>query len=402
MRNYDLYIPTKVVYGQGRHKEIGHYLKDFGKTVMMVYGGGSIKRSGVYDHIMESFKENGLNVVEMSGVRSNPLISMVNKGIQMVREHHVDVLLAVGGGSVIDTCKAIACGALYDGDVWDFFCGKKTIEKALPISVVLTIPGTGSEVSGNAVLTSDETKEKLSVISVHLRSKVSILDPTLCLTVPKRQISNGIYDMLSHTMERYFSPTKHADVIDGIAEGVMKAILKNGPIVYKDPSNVDAWGELMVASDFSHNSMTGFGKVGDWTNHNIEEVISGYYDIPHGAGLSVLTPQWMRYIYKKHLPMFVQFAVNVMGVRGDLKNMEETALRGIEALENFSRTLDLPLHLSDLNVGDEKFAEMANLAASYHENNKVGPLEPLAPENIVEIYKNSLQEHKILIYFKKY
>ena len=390
MKNYDLLIPTKIVYGQGRYKEIGNHLASFGKKAMLIYGGGSIKRTGVYDGVTESLKAADIEWVEFPGAKSNPVISFVRKGIELARTEHVEVLLAVGGGSTIDTAKAIACGALYDGDVWDFFCGKATVEHALPIAAIVTIPGTGSEVSGNAVLTNDADDAKRSAIRVNLRPKVSLLDPTLCTTLPNRQIAPGVFDMLSHTMERYFSPTKHADVIDGMAEGVMKAILTNGPKVLKDQNDVDAWGELMVAADFSHNSMTGFGKVGDWTNHNIEEIISGVYDIPHGAGLAIITPQWMRYIYKKHLPMFVQFAVNVMGMRGALKNEEEIALAGIEALEDFCAKMGLPKHLSELGIDDSRLEEMAKTCTSWMPDGKVGKLEPLGWKDVLAIYRMAL------------
>ncbi len=391
MKDYELSIPTTIVYGQGRHAQIGEKIAPLGKKAMLIYGGGSVKRTGVYDRVTASLKEGGVEWVEFPGAQSNPVISFVKKGIELAEDEGVDVLLAVGGGSTIDTAKAIACGAYYDGDVWDFFDGTAQVERALPIAVIVTIPGTGSEVSGNAVLTNDEDGDaKRSAISVNLRPRLSVLDPTLCLTLPKSQIAPGVFDMLSHTMERYFSPTRHADVIDGMAEGVMRAILKNGPKVLADQTDVDAWGELMVAADFSHNSITGFGKVGDWCNHNIEEIISGYYGIPHGAGLAAITPQWMRYVYKRHLPMFVQFAVNVMGVRGDLKNQEETALAGIEALEDFCRKMGLPLHLSELGIDDSRFEEMAATCCSWMPNGRCGKLEELGPEDVLAIYRAAL------------
>lgn len=389
MIDYSWQMPTKIVYGKGRHSEIGSELTAFGKKALMIYGGGSIKRNGVYDDVVSSLQENGIAWTELSGIRSNPVLSTVNKGIAMCREEKPDVLLAIGGGSVIDTAKTIACGAAYDGDVWDFFCGKAKVEKALPIAVILTIPGTGSEVSGNAVLTNEEKEEKRSAISVHLRPRLSILDPTLCTSVPVSQIAPCVYDMLSHTMERYFSPTMHTDTVDGVAEGVMKSILKNGPRVLRNPKDTDAWGELMLAADFSHNSMTGFGKVGDWTNHNIEEVISGVYNIPHGSGLAVLTPQWMRCVYKKHLPLFVQFAVNVMGVSGALKDEEEIALEGIEALEDFTRKMGLPLHLSEMGVDDSRLEEMAKACTSWT-GGTCGKLEPLDWQDVLTVYRNAL------------
>ena len=270
MIDSELCIPTRLVFGRGRYREIGKFVKGFSDKVLLLYGGGSIKKTGVYEGVTDSLREQGITWTELSGITSNPTLEIVQKGIKICREKRIGMLLAVGGGSVIDTAKAIACGVYYDGDVWNFFCGKKEVDKALPIAVVLTIPGTGSEVSGNAVLTNETNHEKRSAISDLLRPRLSILDPTLCTTVPKNQIANGVYDMLSHTMERYFSPTLHTDVTDGVAEGVMKAILKNGPKVYENPDDLEGWGELMLAADFSHNGITRFGREGDWTNHNVE------------------------------------------------------------------------------------------------------------------------------------
>lgn len=390
MIDSELCIPTRLVFGRGRYREIGKFVKGFSDKVLLLYGGGSIKKTGVYEGVTDSLREQGITWTELSGITSNPTLEIVQKGIKICREKSIGMLLAVGGGSVIDTAKAIACGRLYDGDVRDFFCGRKEVAKALPIAVVLTIPGTGSEVSGNAVLTNTINHEKRSAISDLLRPRLSILDPSLCTTTPKNQIGNGVYDMLSHTMERYFSPTLHTDVTDGVAEGVMKAILKNGPVVYENPHDLDAWGELMLAADFSHNGITGFSREGDWTNHNIEEIISGYYNIPHGAGLAVITPGWMRYVYRKHLPMFVQFAVNVMGVGGAIRDQKETALEGIRALERFSKRLGLPQRLSELGVDGSRLEEMARICTGWQPDGKVGKLERLSWEDVYSIYQSVL------------
>lgn len=390
MINYELYIPTRIVYGQGKHKEVGRYLKPHTSKVLLVYGGGSVKRTGLYDAVVESLKQEGIEWMELGGVKSNPTLEKVNEGIRICRENDIRFLLAVGGGSVIDTAKTIAFGFDYEGDVWDFYAKKVQITHALPIGTILTIPGTASEVSKNTVLTNEHTQEKIGILHECLRPVFSILDPTLCLTIPKNQIANGVYDAFCHTLERYMDPIMHTDVIDGIAEGVMKGLLKNGSAVYKNQSDVDAWGEIMIGSNFAHNSMTGFGRKGDWANHPMEEVVSGIYDIPHGAGLSIITPAWMRYIYKKHLPIFVQFAVNVMGVSGPLRDQERIALEGIEKLEEFSRKMGLPLHLSELNIDDSQLEFMAKRCASYQKDGRLGQLEKLSWEDILEIYRLAL------------
>lgn len=390
MIDYDYYAPTRIIFGKGRHEEIGRALAGYGlKKAFLVYGGGSVKRTGLYDRVTGSLKSAGVDFIELGGVKSNPTLKLVREGIERARAEHVDVMLAVGGGSVIDTCKGIAMGVAYQGDVWDLCDGTATATEALPVSVVLTIPGTGSETSRNVVLTNEETNEKLGAMQPCLRPLVSILDPTLCTTIPPRVAAPGIYDMLSHTMERYMSETSHADTILGVGEGVMRSILRNGPRVHEHPEDVDTWGDLMVAGDVSHNSITGFGLAADWTNHHIEEPMSGVYpQLAHGAGLSITTPAWMRYVYRRHLPLFVRFAVNVMGVRGDLREPESVALEGIEALEAWSRTMGLPLRWSEVGLADADFAAVARLACSYSADHTVGGLERLGAAQVEEIYRS--------------
>lgn len=387
MINYELSMPTKLIYGEGRYKEIGDRLEKYGvKKVLLVYSGGSIKRTGLYDTVIGSMEAHGIQWQELGGVLSNPTLEKVYEGIGICRKEDIGFILAVGGGSAIDTAKTIALGVPYDGDVWNFFKTNR-MEKALPTANILTLPGTESESGMNTVITNTETQEKIGIFDDCLRPVFTILDPTLCVTVPKSQIASPVYDMLSHTMERYFTDTLHTDVIDGIAEGLMRGIIKNGLAVYKDPNDVKAWGELMVAADFSHNGITGFGRNGDWTNHGTEEVISGIYNIPHGAGLSIVTPAWMKYVYKKRPEIFSQFAVNVMGIQGSYREPERLAYEGIEALENFSRHLGLPTRLSEVGIDDSKFEFMAKRACGYKPDGKLGTVEPLGWEDVVEIYR---------------
>jgi len=390
MIDYELSMPTKLIYGAGRHNEIGEWLVRYGITkLLLVYGGGSIKRTGLYDTVVASLKSKGIDWKELGGVQSNPTLVKVYEGIEICRKNDIGFVLAVGGGSAIDTAKTIALGVPYDGDVWDFFKTNK-LEKALPTANILTLPGTGSESGKNTVITNEKTQEKIGIYDDCLRPVFTILDPTLCVTVPKSQIASPIYDMLSHTMERYFTDTVHTDVIDGMAEGLMRGIIKNGVAVFDDPSDIDAWGELMIAADFSHNGITGFGRNGDWTNHGTEEVISGIYNIPHGAGLSIVTPAWMKYVYKKHPLIFAQFAANVMGIQGSYREPERLALEGINALEQFSKRLGLPIRLSELGIDDGRFEFMAKRACGYKPDGKLGTVEILDWKDIVEIYRLAL------------
>ena len=390
MIDYELSMPTKLIYGEGRHKEIGKWLKRYGFTrVLLVYGGNSMKRTGLYDAVTGAMRAESVTWEELPGVRSNPTLDFVYRGITICREKGIGHILAVGGGSAIDVAKAIALGVPYDGDVWDFF-KTNDLPGALPTANILTIPGTGSEAGANTVITNAETQEKIGIFDDCLRPVFSILDPILCTTVPKSQIASPVYDMLSHTMERYFTNTTHTDVIDGMAEGLMRGVIKNGLTVYQNPGDVRAWGELMVAADFSHNGITGFGRDCDWTNHGTEEVISGIYDIPHGAGLSIVTPAWMKYVYRKHPAILAQFAANVMGVQGSYREPERLAVEGIEALEDFSKKLGLPTRLSQLGIDDSKFEFMAKRACGYKPDGRLGRLEPLDWRDVVEIYKLAL------------
>lgn len=381
---YDKAFSTEIIYGEGRHHEVGERVKEYSDNILLVYGGGSIKKTGLYDDVVSSLNKNGVHFTELGGVRSNPDVSLVRDGIDIVRKNNIDFLLAVGGGSVIDTAKAIGVGVYYDGDVWDLFSGTE-IKKMMKVGTVLTIPGTGTEASFNIVLSNSETKQKIGLGNKHCRCTFSILDPTLCVTIPQKVIAAPVFDMLSHTMERYFSETPHADVVDGIAEGIMRGIIKNGLAAYRNPKDVDAWGELMIGADFSHNGISGFGKQGDWANHPMEEVVSGEYPrIAHGDGLSVITLAWMKYVYKKHLAVFDQFAVNVMGCHVSYKEPEALARQGIEALEDFCHKMNLPTSMKQLGVPEDQFKHLAEKCAN---GGTVGSLEKLTAQDIENIYR---------------
>jgi alcohol dehydrogenase YqhD (iron-dependent ADH family) len=388
---FELCVSTKIIYGFDKHREIGKYVEQYTNKVLLIYGGGSIKRNKTYDNVINSLKEHGIEWIELSGVRPNPTVEFARKGIDICRENKIQFLLAVGGGSVIDTAKIIAMGYDYKGDVWDFFDGKKQVDHALPIGTILTVPGTASEVSINCVINNEEKKEKRGAKASCLRPVFSILDPGLCTTISRKQISIGAFDAFCHTMERYFSIDTHADIINSVAEGVMKGLLRNARIAYEDPSNLDAWGELMIGSDYAHSGITGYPGKGEWPIHPIEEVISGEYEtLPHGIGLAILAPAWMRYVYKKHLPQFVQFAVNVMGVTGPIANQEDIALEGITRLEQFAKNMGLPSRFSEVGIDDSKMEYMARLACSYKPGETIGRLEVMTWEDVLNIYRSVL------------
>lgn len=389
MLNFDYQNKTRIIFGKDTHKNIGELVKPYAKKVLFHFGGQSIKNTGVYDEVVKSLKENNVDYVELGGVKPNPRVSLVREGIEICRKENVDFILAVGGGSVIDSAKAIAIGIDYEGDVWDFFEKGITIEKALPIATILTIPAAGSESSTGTVITNEEKELKLSCGAPILRPVLSVINPRLYFTLPKNQVANGVSDMMSHIMERYFTNTTNTELIDGLCESTLKTIMRNGLILNKDNKNYDAWAEIALAGNIAHNGLLGLGREDDWASHDIEHELSAIYDVAHGAGLSVVTPAWMKYVYKENIDMFVQFAVNVMGVEGNLRNREDVVLKGINKLEEFYKAMGLPTTLKELNIGDENLELMAKKSTNFISNNErpLGSFKKLKWEDVLEIYK---------------
>ena len=389
MLNFDYQNKTRIIFGKDTHKNIGELVKPYAKKVLFHFGGQSIKNTGVYDEVVKSLKENNVDYVELGGVKPNPRVSLVREGIEICRKENVDFILAVGGGSVIDSAKAIAIGIDYEGDVWDFFEKGITIEKALPIATILTIPAAGSESSTGTVITNEEKELKLSCGAPILRPVLSVINPKLYFTLPKNQVANGVSDMMSHIMERYFTNTTNTELIDGLCESTLKTIMRNGLILNKDNKNYDAWAEIALAGNIAHNGLLGLGREDDWASHDIEHELSAIYDVAHGAGLSVVTPAWMKYVYKENIDMFVQFAVNVMGVEGNLRNREDVVLKGINKLEEFYKAMGLPTTLKELNIGDKNLELMAKKATNFINNNEspLGSFKKLKWEDVLEIYK---------------
>ena len=389
MLNYIHDIPTKIYFGEGQISHLDEALRPFGKKVLLTYGGGSVKKSGLYDTVMKILKDGGFTVTELSGIEPNPRIESVEKGVALCKENDIDVILAVGGGSTIDCSKAIAAGVFYEGDdLWQMVATGHGTLKALPLVDILTLSATGSEYDGGGVITNLKTNEKLG--NMYTFPAVSICDPTYTFTVSKYQTAAGTADIMSHIFENYFSRTEDSDLADGIAETILKSCIKNLPIALAEPDNYSARANLMADSSIACSGIPAYGKQGTgWPCHAMEHELSAFYDITHGVGLAILTPRWMRHILKKDpssLWRFVRFAKNVWGLEGE--DDHALALAGIEALENFFKESGIPMTLTELNIGTEHFEEMAAHA------NRGGYLEhafvALTNEDIVEIYKACL------------
>jgi alcohol dehydrogenase YqhD (iron-dependent ADH family) len=389
MLNFDFYSPARILFGKDMEKQIGALLKPHASKVLLHYGGGSIKKSGLYDTVTTSLKENGLSYVELGGVVPNPRLSLVHEGIALCKEENVDLILAVGGGSAIDSAKAIAMGVYYDGDVWEIYEQGKAIEKALPVATILTIPAAGSEASGDSVITNEEKQLKYGYGSPHLRPLLSVMNPELFYTLPKNQIANGVADMMSHVFERYFTNTIHTDLTDGLCETVLKTIIKNAPLVLENPGNYDAWCEVGFGGTVAHNGLVGMGREQDWACHGMEHELSAIYDVAHGAGLAVLTPAWMQYVYKDNVNMFVQFAVNVMGVKGSYRDPDAMIQEAILRLREFFNQMGLPATLGELGIDASQLEVMAKKAtgAAFGNEVPIGGLKKLYWQDVLEIYK---------------
>jgi len=360
MENFVFQNKTKIIFGKDTENQVGEETANYAKKVLLHYGGGSIKKSGLYDRITASLKKAGVDFVELAGAQPNPRLSLVKEGIDICRKNDIKFILAVGGGSAIDSAKAIAVGVPYDGDVWDFYTGKASPARALDVATVLTIPAAGSESSPSSVITNEDGDLKRGLTCDLIRPVFSILNPVLTFTLPAYQTACGAADIMAHIMERYFTTTKCADFTDRLCEATMKAIIHNVPACIKEPENYDVRAEVMWAGCVAHNDLLGTGRNQDWSSHGIEHEISGIYDVAHGAGLAVVFPAWMKYVYKSNVNRFVQFASRVWGIDIDFHNQEKTALAGIAALENFFVSIGMPIRLKDMDVKDDRLEEMAN------------------------------------------
>jgi len=388
MEDFEFQCPTKIIFGRGVEKKVGEEVGKHSKRILLHYGGGSIKRIGLYDRVVQSLKEAGIEFIELPGVKPNPRLSLVKKGIEICRGEKIDFILAVGGGSVIDSAKAIAVGVPYEGDVWDFYARRAEPKEALPIGVVLTIPGAGSEASPSSVITNEEDWRKLSITTELIRPRFAIMNPEVTFTVPPYQTACGVADIMAHVMERYFTNVRHVDLTDRLCEATLKTLIKNAPIAIKEPNNYDARAEIMWASTVAHNDILGTGRIGDWATHIMEHELSGLYDVPHGAGLAVLFPNWMRYVYKHRVDIFVQFAVRVWNVEPDLESPERVSLEGIERLRAFFKQIGLPTTLRELGIPDDRLEEMASRCTD-NGRSRIGNFVKLSRDDVLNIFMSA-------------
>lgn len=390
MNNFVFYSPTEFVFGKGTEMQVGDLTRKYGaRKVMIVYGGGSVVRSGLLDRVKESLKTVGMDYCEMGGVQPNPIDTKVYEGIDFCRREQADMLLAVGGGSVIDTAKAIAAGALYDGDFWDFFAGKAKVTKALKVAVVLTIPAAGSEGSGNSVITKVDTQQKLSLrVPELLRPVFSIMNPELTYTLPPFQTACGIADMMVHIMERYFTNTQDVEISDRLCEGTLTAIIKEAYRVKQHPDDYGARANIMWCGTIAHNGTCGVGCEEDWASHFLEHEVSAIYGVTHGAGLTVIVPAWMTFMAEHNPRKIAQFANRVFGVP-ESEDLEEMALAGISRLKHFFRYLDLPVNFKKLGIENPN---IDLLVENLHRNKGelVGNYVKLTREYSREIYQLAL------------
>ncbi len=388
MINFEFYNPTRVFFGKNTHKDVGKIISGYGyQTVMLHYGGGSVKKTGLYDEIVQSLNAAGIAYVDFGGAQPNPKLELVKQGAAICRDNQVELVLAVGGGSVIDSAKVIAEAAVNDGDPWDFFEKTRTPKGALPVGVVLTLAASGSEMSASAVITNQEKGLKRGFNSDTHRPLFSILNPALTFTVDKFQTGCGVVDIMMHTLERYFTKTQDVELGDRIAEGLLKSVIHAGKVAIGHPDDYEARATLMWAGSLSHNDTTGAGRDVFLTVHQLEHELSGMYDrIAHGAGLSVLFPAWAKYVYSLNLKRFCQYAVRVWNVEMDFEHPEKTALAGISATEDFFASLGMPVRLSALDVGDDKFDEMAVKCTNYGKRT-LPCFKDLGKDDIVEIFK---------------
>lgn len=384
MDNFTFYAPTYFDFGKGAEAHVGQLIRRFGGTkVLLHYGGGSIKRSGLYDRVTKCLKDEKIDFVELGGVKPNPRSGLVYEGIELCKKEGVDFILAVGGGSTIDSSKAIAAGTCYDGDFWDFYEKKATIEKALPIGTILTIAAAGSEGSMNTVINNEETGFKKGAASEHLRPKFSIMNPELTCTLPPYQLAAGATDIMIHICERYFSNTEEVEITDRLCEAVLKTIIFEAPRIIEDPNNYEARANIMWAGMLAHNNVCGVGRVQDWASHHIEHELSAMYDVTHGAGLAVITPAWMRYVLKINPHKLVQFATRVWDIEPQ-ETEEATALKGIEAFEAFLKKIGMPLTFEEIGAKAEDIDRMTEklLGKRKTEGNYV----KLASDDVKKIY----------------
>ena len=390
MQNFKYYAPTYVAFGKDTQRQVADLIKKYGGTkVLLHYGGQSAIKSGLLPQVEADLKAAGIEYVALGGVVPNPRVSLVRKGIEICREQGIDFILAVGGGSVIDSSKAISSGTFFDGDVWDLYLNKAKATKYIPLGCILTIPAAGSEMSDGSVITNEDGGLKKDYCVDEFRCKFAIMNPELTYTLPAWQTACGATDMMMHTMERYFTTADDMEVTNVLAESIHKVVMQQAPIALKNPTDYNSRAQIMWAGSLAHNDLTGCGAIGDWATHNLEHELSGMFDVSHGAGLAAVWGSWARYTRHNNLARFVRFAVNVMGVTQDFHSDENTAEAGIQAMERFFESIGMPTNIHDLigrEITDAEIEEMAD-KCSNGGTSTIGGLQVLKKEDMIEIYK---------------
>ncbi|MCM3130020.1 iron-containing alcohol dehydrogenase [Paenibacillus provencensis] len=387
MRAFQFHNPTRLIFGKGQLAALKTEVPKYGNKVLLVYGGGSIKRNGLYDQVIQLLSEIGAEVHELAGVEPNPRLSTVHTGADLCKEHGIDLILAVGGGSVIDCAKAIAVGAKYDGSMWDFAERKAQPKAALPLATVLTMAATGSEMNSGSVITNQETQEKLGWGSPLVYPAFSILDPVHTFSVPQDQTVYGIVDMMSHTLEHYFHLDTNTPVQLGFCETILRTVIEAAPKLINDLENYELRETILYCGTMALNNILSMGLAGDWATHNIEHAVSAVYDIPHGGGLAILFPNWMKHNLHVDVSRFKRLAINVFDVNPEGKSDEQIALEGIEALSSFWTSIGAPNRLADYDIDASQIDVMADKAMRF---GPFGNFNKLQREDVVEIYKASL------------
>ena len=393
MKNFEFRNPTRIIFGKGTENSVGKVCAGYSKKVLLHYGQGSVAKSGLLERVKKSLEEADVSYVELGGVKPNPRISMVREAVELCRRENVDFILAVGGGSVIDSAKATAMGVLYDGDVWDLYEKTATPHGALGVGVVLTIPAAGSESSNSSVLSNEELGLKRSCDSDDIYPKFAILDPELTYTMPKYQIACGCVDIMAHIMERYFTRTPNNGVTDRLAEASLRNMIYFAPRAIAEPENYDVRAEIMWNGTLAHNNLIQCGRQADWASHPIEHELSAEYDIAHGGGLAIIYPAWMRYVYKTRLSQFVRFATEVWNIEYDKDDPQATAYEGIKKMEEFFQRLGLPTRLETAGINaDEKKLHFLAKRCDRNELGKVGHFVELETEDVEKIYHLARKE----------
>ena len=390
MRDFNYYAPTEVVFGKQSEEQVAHLVKKYGGSKVLVhYGGQSAKRSGLLDKICNLLQEEGIDYVMLGGVVPNPRLSLAQQGIELCRKESVDFILAVGGGSVIDSSKCIAYGVGFEGNVWDIYLGKATPTTMLPVAAVLTIPAAGSEMSASSVITNEDGDVKLGYSNNLSRPKFAIMNPERTFTLPPYQTAAGVTDMMMHTMERYFTKDDDMDLTTDLAEAALRSMKNAIFAVLKNPENYRYRAQIMWGGSLMHNGLTGCGVSDDWATHQLEHELSGMFDVTHGAGLAAVWPSWARYVMYENLSRFVRFAVNVMDVPNDFTDPETTALKGIEAMERFYHAIGMPINIKELigrEITDGEIKEMVR-KCSRGNTHTCGCLKVLKAEDMEAIYQ---------------